>query len=137
MKFNDEIPVFGDTSFRGKCPVETAEQVTFFNWLKREHTGLYAVAIHPKNEGKRSAQQAMRQRAEGSLNKGASDVIIPGSPSFIIEMKRKDHTQSSWEAGQQDYLVAARDRGCYVAVALGWEGAREAIEHWMSIAKTN
>ena len=66
-----------------------------------------AVMVHVKNEGKRTAIQAKVDRMHGQT-KGASDINIPGSRSFILEMKRKDHTKSGWETGQQEYLNGMR-----------------------------
>ena len=124
MKFPQLIRVVGDQSYRNKdCPREEAEQITFFAELRKRHHLLWSIAIHPKNEGRRTAQQANRDRATGSLNKGASDVIIPCSPPIIIEMKRQDHTASSWEEGQQEYLAHAQTLGARVCVALGWRAA--------------
>lgn len=37
MKFPLEIKVYGDMSYRGECPSENLEQVTFFNRLRREY----------------------------------------------------------------------------------------------------
>jgi len=130
MKFYDWLPVYGDTSFRGDCPQEAAEQVTFFSQLRKRHPALADVALHPRNEGKRTAQQAQRHKAEG-MNTGASDVVIPGCPSLIIEIKRRDHTESKWQPGQIEYLEACKARGCVVAVALGWEAAMEAVEAYV------
>lgn len=125
-----DIPVFGDISWRGKCPVESMEQMTFFSWLRRQYPStLGMIAIHPRNEGKRHHSQVQRQKAEG-MTAGASDVIIPGAPAFVCEIKRKDHTQSSWQEGQKEYLRAAQDAGAFVCVALGWEAAREGVEKW-------
>lgn len=126
MKFHPEIKVYGDTSFRGDCPKESAEQITFFNYLRKAHPALGRIAIHPRNEGKRTFGQAARQKAEG-MTKGAADVIIPCCPPLVIEIKRRDHTKSSWEDGQIDYLLACQAAGAIVAVALGWEAAVEVL----------
>lgn len=136
MRFPQWLPVFGDTTYRGDCPLEGAEQVTFFQRLRREYPESYGLlAIHPKNEAKRRGgqfQQLARDKAMG-LSPGASDIIIPGSPAFVVEMKRQDHTQSSWQPGQLAYLEAAKDAGCFVGVALGWEGAWQAFQEWLKL----
>ena len=136
MRFPQWLPVFGDTTYRGDCPLEGAEQVTFFQRLRREYPKSYGMlALHPKNEGKRKGgqfQQLARDKAMG-LSPGASDIIIPGVPAFIVEMKRRDHTQSTWQPGQLDYLEAAKDAGCFVGVALGWEGAWMAFQEWLNL----
>lgn len=130
MKLNPAIKVYGDPAFRGKCPIESAEQITFFNLLRRQHTDTYGkVAFHPRNEGKRSHNQTTRQKSEG-LTAGVSDVFIPGSPCFVCEIKRKDHTKSRWEQGQEEYLLIAQSLGAFVCVALGHEAALEALQDW-------
>lgn len=129
MKFKFEIPVFGDIDYRGQCPPEAIEQVTFFNVLRRDYPELAMVATHIRNEGKRHSMQTMKQKAEGMV-KGASDVIIPASMAFVCEIKRQDHTQSRWQEGQENYLLTAQKLGAFACVALGHKGALEALEAW-------
>lgn len=125
------IEVRGDPSYRNKaCPQEGAEQITLFNELRAKYPKLADVAIHPKNEGKRFGWQANADRMMGSLNTGASDVIIPGFPTCIVELKRQDRTCSSIEDDQIEYLVAGQDLGCWVCVALGWQAALDFIAEW-------
>src|SRR5690625_7490840 len=118
MIFPKWLDVFGCQDYRGQCPPELAEQITFFQWLRLQHPGLHRIAVHPRNEGKRTYQQARRQRLEGALNVGASDVIIPAAPAFVCEIKRSDHTKSRWQEGQQEYLKAAQDAAAFVCVEL-------------------
>lgn len=132
MKFPDGIAVFGDMGFRDKkCPVEDAELITFFNELRRRSPALAEVALHIKNEGKRTAQQAAHDRAKGALKTGATDIVITAGQSFICELKRKDHTLSRLEKAQERHLLAGQDVGAYACIALGWEAAFEALEHWL------
>jgi hypothetical protein len=129
------VPIYGDQSWRGKCATETAEQVTFFNRLRRTYPDtLGRLAIHPRNEGKRTHQQTMRQKAEG-MTAGTSDIVIPGSPAFVCELKRRDHTQSKIELDQIEYLEAAQSAGCFACVALGCNAAWEAMEAWLESTK--
>ena len=130
MKFPSDIPVFGDTDFRGKCPMESLEQVTFFNRLRRLYPQtLGAIAIHSRNEGKKHAAQVMKEKAEGMVS-GASDIIIPASPSFVCELKRQDHTKGHWQPNQIEYLRACKKQGAFICVALGHEAAWEAMLLW-------
>lgn len=122
MKFPEWLNVAGDTSFRGKCKPEVIEQVEFFARLRDELPELAAIAVHPRNEGKRSGKAGHREKLEGMLP-GAADIVIPCSPPIVIELKRCDHTQSRWQAGQLEYLEAAVDAGAAVCVALGAEAA--------------
>lgn len=130
MKFPKSIKVFGDINWRGDCPVESAEQITLFNKLRK----LEPTALHPRNEGKRSYNQVSRQKAEG-MTPGASDIIIPGCPAFVCELKRKDHTKSVWQKGQIEYLENSQANGAFACVALGWESAMEAYECWKNLRK--
>ena len=132
------VPLYGDVSFRGECPKEELEQVTFFNRLRREYPDSYGlIALHPRNEQQLRGghhQQMIRQKAEG-MTSGAADVIIPGARAFVCEMKRKDHTQSGWQDGQREYLAAAAALGAFACVALGHEAAWQALEEWIHGAK--
>ena len=92
------------------------------------------IAIHPRNEGKRTQGQAMFQKAEG-MQAGASDIIIPARITFVCEMKRRDHMQSSWQLGQQEYLISCKENGAFACIALGADAAKEAIKQWMEELK--
>lgn len=131
MKIPDWLPVYGDMDYRNKkCPTETAEQVTFFNVLRRQYPEIGKIALHIRNEGKRTVQQAMRQKSEGMVT-GASDIVVPGCPAFVCELKRADHTQSRWQDGQIEYLEACKNNGAFVCVAFGYKAALEALKEWI------
>lgn len=133
------VPIYGDPSWRGACPKEELEQVTFFNKLRREYPHSYGlIALHPRNEGQlRGGQHGAlaQQKAEG-MTPGAADIIIPGSPAFVCEMKRRDHTKSAWKPGQLEYLIAAQEAGAFACVALGWEATWQAFEVWAAVRPT-
>ena len=132
MKFTEWLPVFGDTNYRGDCPKETVEQMTFVARVRREHPDTFGrLIVHVQNEGKRTHGQAFYAKASG-LSKGASDIIIPARVPFVCEMKRADHTKSSWQDVQIEYLQAAQNAGAFVCVALGANGATEAFNHWLA-----
>jgi len=126
MKFPNSIKVYGDKKYRGKCAPESAEQITFFNQLPSE---LRAIAIHPRNEGKRTPGQVMRHKAEG-MTTGAADIIIIGSPAFVCELKRMDHTKSVISVEQIAFLNNCQSAGAFVCIALGWQGAIDAVTDW-------
>lgn len=135
MIFPDDIPVHGDTNYRGKCPKEHVELASFFSRLRREYPSTYgAIALHPRNE--QSLQNAqfssvLQHKAEG-LTPGASDIIIPARTPFVCEMKRCDHTQSDWKKGQREYLRAVIACGGYGCVALGAVAAWSAFQSWLT-----
>lgn len=130
------FPIYGNTEWRGKCPLETAEQITFFNQLRKTHPDTWGrLALHPRNEQQLRGGQhrgLIRQKAEG-MTPGASDVIIPGKAAFVCEIKRQDHTQSKWQPGQVEYLEAAHNAGAFACVALGWRGAWDALSDWIEM----
>lgn len=131
MKFPEGIKVYGDKDYRDKkCPKEVMEQVTFFNQLRKNHADTYgAIAVHVRNEGKKTVNQVAKEKAEGMIT-GACDIMIPGRRTFICELKRRDHTMSTVHAEQVDYMLAAKRLGAFVCIALGWEAAMEAFEEW-------
>jgi len=129
MRFPKNITVYGDKTYRGECPVEDVEHIDFFSRLSIDWPQYHAIAIHPKNEGKRTWGQINKEKKMG-LNKGASDIIIPASPPLVIEMKRLDHTKSKMEKEQAEYLISAQDLGATVCIALGCNAALLAVEEW-------
>ena len=136
MRLNElPFPVYGDASFRGKCPTEAQEMVTFFNRLRQRHPATWGIlGLHPRNEGLKQRGQfsiVQKHAAEG-MTKGASDIIIPGCPALVCEIKRRDHMQSAWQDGQVEYLTAAQQAGAFACVALGCDAAWEAFEEWLT-----
>lgn len=133
MKIPTNIPIYGDPSFRGKCPREYVEQASAVNRIRQLYPDTFgALVFHPRNEqqlrgGQHSAM--IKHKAEG-LTAGVPDLIVPGAPSCIIEIKRCDQTQSKISQEQIDYLAAAQEAGAFVAVALGAVAAIEAFDIW-------
>lgn len=131
MKINKDIKVFGDMAFRDKkCPSEEAEQITFFNQLKKHYPEIAKLATHIKNEGKKSHSQVSKDKVNG-LNQGFADVVIIGSPTLYMEVKRQDHTMSRWQPNQEDKVLLAAEVGAFSCVALGYKGAWLALEAWI------
>lgn len=130
MRLPKTIPVYGDTAYRGDCRSESAEQKDCFGRLKERYPELYKIAIHPKNEGKRTGKQASFDKATGALNTGASDIIIP--TGFVCELKRKDHTKCNITTGQLKYLTAAQDLGAFACIALTADDFEEALKEWLA-----
>lgn len=131
-KIPPQIPVFGSTKYRGDCPKEAAEQVSFLSLLKSEFPALAKIAVHIRNEGKRTKRQGAQHKLEG-MNTGASDIVIPCCPPMLIELKRRDHTKSTTSQKQLDYLVNSQEQGAFVCYALGAVGAIEAVRAWHTI----
>jgi len=135
MKLPSDIPVYGDQTYRGQCPTENAEQVTFFARIRKKYPDTWGkIAFHPRNEGKRTHFQAAHQASEG-MTSGTPDVVIPGAPAFVCELKRRDHTQSIWQKGQQDYLRTAQTMGAFACIALGVDAAESAFNEYLEKTK--
>ena len=133
MKLPNDIMIYGDTSYRGACPKEAVEQVTFFARLRRTYPDTFGLlALHPRNEGVRNALQAAKEKSEG-MTTGAPDIVIPGSPAFVCELKRRDHTASSISDGQLKYLRAAKAEGCFTCIALGVDEAWKAFNDYLLV----
>lgn len=132
---NPPFGVYGDLKFRGKCPREDLEQITFFNRLRTQHPATWgALALHPRNEGQKRGGQitaVSKEKAEG-MTPGSSDIIIPAGRAFVCEMKRRDYTLCSWQPGQVEYLTAARHAGAFACVAFGVDAAWQAFEDWLA-----
>lgn len=136
MKLPSDIRIYGNTEYRGDCPNENVEQVTFFARIRRKYPDTWGVlALHPRNEGRRTHFQISHQKAEG-MTPGASDIVIPGNPAFVCELKRRDHTKSSWQADQEKYLRTAQQMGSFACVALGVDAAEEAFNEYLAWRET-
>ena len=126
------VRIYGDVTYRGACPPEVSEQITFFNQLRKRFPLIASIALHPRNEALLKGGQfsaIRRHRAEG-MSPGAADIIIPGCPAFVCELKRQDHTKSAWQEGQQNYLASAASLGAFACVALGADAALTAANEW-------
>lgn len=136
MKFTHttDLRIYGNLDFRDKkCPREAIEQITFFNWVRREYPNTYGkIATHIRNEGKKTVQQQMRHKAEG-MTTGASDIMIPAKIPFICELKRQDRTLCAISNEQIEYLKTAQELGAFCCVALGFEAAKEAFLEWLTL----
>lgn len=130
------LTVYGDRSYRGKCPREIEDQMSFFTWLGNELPEYRALTFHPKIESRRSHAQAAIDRKAGTLTKGVADVIAIGFPCLVMELKRKDESDSGWSDGQLKFLERAKNAGASVCVAFGLEAAKEAYLEWVSMQQS-
>lgn len=132
MKIPPQIPVYGSPIKNCKIP-ESAHMITFFNTLRRYYPEYGAIALHIKNEGKRTQLQIEKDKAQGLVT-GASDIIIPGCPSFVCEMKSQSKTAKISQE-QINFLLAAQNNGAFICVALGHEAAIKAFLEWKSMIR--
>ena len=114
--------------FMKNAPSERDEQVTFFNQLRKHKPHLGEIAIHIKNEGKRNINQVNEDKANGMVT-GAVDVVIPGEPTLLIELKKRSKRAKVSDA-QVNYMESAARQGAMCYVCYGWEMAMEAVEEW-------
>ncbi len=106
--------------------------VTFFNYLRENHPGRAGLAMHIKNEGKRTYSQAQADKAKGMLS-GAADIIILSEIPFVCEMKAP--SGGRFQKGQLEFLQRAQNSGCFVCLAFGCLPALEAFNQWEQVCK--
>jgi len=130
------VKIFGEPKYRGagKAPSELQEQITLFNEIRRRWPEIGEIAIHVRNEGKKSVQAVLREKAEGMVT-GAADIIIPGCPTFVCELKRRDKG-ARVSKKQKTYLETAAKHGAFSCVCYGYESALEAIALWNATRTT-
>lgn len=119
------------TPTKEKCPSEAVEMSSFFNRLRREKPELGRIALHIRNEGLRTHQQVQKMRLDGGFVAGAADVVIPGAPAFVMEMKSRAKT-AKVSKEQVAYLEACAAQGAFTCVALGAVAAWNALEEWLA-----
>lgn len=135
------IPIYGDSKFRDKkCAKEDLEHQTFVNRIRTKYPESWGLLlIHPENERKLIDGQfsrVARSKAMG-MTPGSSDIIIPGCPSFVCEIKRRDRTLSDLSREQHDYLKAAYNAGSFACIALGCDAAENAFNDWLKMQIKN
>lgn len=135
------IKIYGDLSYRDKkCPKESVEQITFINRVRKEFPDTHGLTLfHVKNEGKliKGQFQAITKDKAMGMVTGCVDIHNHGSPSFCMELKRRDPTLSEISDEQIKYLLAAQKNGSFVCVALGHEAAWEAFNDWRKLNDEN
>ncbi len=127
------IPTYGTKADNAQS--EQYEMASFFNRMRQERPEYAAIAIHVRNEGQRTHGQVQRVRFEGGFVKGASDIVIPGRPAFVCEMKSRSKT-ARLSPEQTAYLEAAQAAGAFVCVALGAMAAWTAFEEWVRLVES-
>ena len=123
------IKIIKPYAFPKDAPSESVEQITFFNQLRKLHPEIAKVAIHVKNEGKRTVKQIAKDKAEG-LVKGAPDIFIAGNPTLLIELKKRSK-RAKVSDEQIKYLEAASELGADCYICYGWTSAWNALERWI------
>ena len=124
------IKIIKPNEFPKDAPSESVEQITFFNQLRKLHPEIAKVAIHGKNEGKRTVKQIAKDKAEG-LVKGAPDIFIAGNPTLLIELKKRSK-RARVSDEQINFLESASNLGADCYICYGWESAWKALQEWIA-----
>lgn len=121
-----------DSGYRGDCPKESSEQKHLVKEIRsRFPKTIGKVLFHVENEGKRGYGQANYARQQGQT-KGASDLIIPGNPSCVIELKRRNKSLSKVSKEQHDFLVATHELGAFACLCYGAAEALKAVDDYIN-----
>ena len=131
MKTPTWLPKFGDLPKSTSNPAEDYVLSSLISRIRNDYPSTYGlVAFHVKNESKRTTGQIRADKAKG-LTKGVSDLIVIGNPTLCMEIK-KDNS-CCFEDGQLEFLQQAQKQGAFVCLAVGYQGAKDAFEHWLKL----
>ena len=114
----------------GKHPSEAAEMATFFNQLRLKYPEYANLALHIRNEHDGDHNKVSKSKLQGGFVKGASDIVIVGSPTFVCELKAINKG-SRISKEQIIFLDSSADKGAFACLAYGWQAAFEAFEEWV------
>ena len=131
MKTPAWLPVFGDLPKSTSNPAEDYVLSSLISRIRNDYPSTYGlVAFHVKNESKRTTGQIRADKAKG-LTKGVSDLIVVGSPTLCMEIKKDNSCR--FEDGQLEFLQQAQNQGAFVCLAIGYQGAKDAFKHWLKL----
>ena len=131
MKTPAWLPVFGDLPKSTSNPAEDYVLSSLISRIRNDYPLTYGlVAFHVKNESKRTTGQIRADKAKG-LTKGVSDLIVIGNPTLCMEIKKDNSCR--FEDGQLEFLQQAQKQGAFVCLAIGYQGAKDAFEHWLKL----
>ena len=131
MKTPTWLPKFGDLPKSTSNPAEDYVLSSLISRIRNDYPLTYGlVAFHVKNESKRTTGQIRADKAKG-LTKGVSDLIVIGNPTLCMEIKKDNSCR--FEDGQLEFLQQAQKQGAFVCLAIGYQGAKDAFEHWLKL----
>lgn len=131
MKTPTWLPKFGDLPKSTSNPAEDYVLSSLISRIRNDYPSTYGlVAFHVKNESKRTTGQIRADKAKG-LTKGVSDLIVIGNPTLCMEIKKDNSCR--FEDGQLEFLQQAQKQGAFVCLAVGYQGAKDAFEHWLKL----
>lgn len=118
-----------DSGYRGDCPKEETDQISYGLWM--QHSFPDVLWFHVPNEtGTRSGPQFVEKRRRMGVRSGVSDNVILthgiNHKCGLIELKRRDKTKSKVSKSQTDVLEEAIVEGHFGAIAYGLEEIKKA-----------
>lgn len=140
-----QIPIIGDLSYRGDCPVEDADLASFFAWVRYQYPQYASLIFHPETEmlvnGGSSFAYHAKSKAKGRVD-NLPDVIClpisPGAPAFCCELKRSDISKSLQGRSRKEHfekqlliLRSHLEHGAVVSVALGLDNLKTSFEEYV------
>ena len=138
LELPDEVMLFGDIDYRGECPAEDSDLISFVAWLKYNWPELENCIIHTPNEGDLPVQARMQQKKKGVLFR-CPDVIVMTVPAYCMELKRRNPSKSlsseedrSRFREQVGVLVSMQKQGNFSCAALGLDAAKESWKYFLA-----
>lgn len=118
-----------DSGYRGDCPKEETDQISYGLWM--QHRFPDVLWFHVPNEtGTRSGPQFVEKRRRMGVRSGVSDNVILtrgiNHKCALIELKRRDKTKSKVSKSQTDVLEEAILEGHFGAIAYGLDEIKKA-----------
>lgn len=118
-----------DSGYRGDCPKEETDQISYGLWM--QHSFPDVLWFHVPNEtGTRSGPQFIEKRRRMGVRSGVSDNVILtrgiNHKCGLIELKRRDKTKSKVSKSQNQVLEETIAEGHFGAIAYGLEEIKKA-----------
>lgn len=118
-----------DGGYRGDCPKEETDQISYGLWM--QHRFPDVLWFHVPNEtGTKSGPQFVEKRRRMGVRSGVSDNVILthgiNHKCGLIELKRRDKTKSKVSKSQNQVLEGAIEEGHFGAIAYGLEEIKKA-----------
>lgn len=118
-----------DSGYRGDCPKEETDQISYGLWMQHHFPDVLWFHV-PNETGTRSGPQFIEKRRRMGVRSGVSDNVILtrgiNHKCGLIELKRRDKTKSKVSKSQNQVLEEAIAEGHFGAIAYGLEGIKKA-----------
>lgn len=118
-----------DSGYRGDCPKEETDQISYGLWMQYRFPDVLWFHV-PNETGTRSGPQFIEKRRRMGVRSGVSDNVILthgiNHKCALIELKRCDKTKSKVSKSQTDVLEEAIAEGHFGAISYGLEEIKKA-----------